>query len=81
MLIVRVQEQGQAVDYRAEWAGAGRLAQQGITADTLKPGDRVIVGGSPGRDASAHRIHLKSIQRPADGWSWEQRGRRRGGRR
>ena len=79
MVIVRVQEQGRAVDYRAEWAGAGRLARQDITADTLKPGDRVVIGGSPGRDASAHRIHLKSIERPADGWSWTQRGRRNGG--
>ena len=76
MVIVRVREQSRTVDYRAEWAGAGRLGQQGITAGTLKPGDRVIIGGSPGRDPSTYRIHLKSIERPADGWSWSQRSRR-----
>ena len=43
--------------------------------DTLKPGDRVIVTGSPGRNAAERKIHLKRIERPADGWSWG--GRRR----
>jgi hypothetical protein len=68
---------GQMVTFAAEWAGAGRLGQQGITADTLKPGDRVRIEGAPGRDASAHRIHLKSIERPSDGWTWAGRNRRR----
>jgi hypothetical protein len=40
------------------------------SADTLKPGDRVIITGAPGRNASERRIHLKSIERPADGWAW-----------
>jgi hypothetical protein len=65
---------GQAQRYGAEWAGAGRLRQQGIDQNTLKPGDRVVITGSPGRVANEFRIHLKGIERPADGWSW------RGGR-
>ena len=77
-VVVRAPDKdGQMVSFAAEWAGAGRLSQQGITADTLKPGDRVRIEGAPGRDASAHRLHLKSIERPADGWTWAGRNRRR----
>ena len=66
---------GQVQVYAAEWAGAGRLGRMGIDTTTLKPGDHVIVTGSPGRNSSEHRIHLKKIRRPNDGWAWE-RGRR-----
>lgn len=62
---------GQMRRYGAEWAGTGRLARVGITKDTIKPGDRVIVTGSPGRVANEYRVHLKRIQRPADGWNWQ----------
>ena len=61
--------------YGAEWANPNRLTRDGITTDTLRPGDRVIITGSPGRKASDNHIHLKRIERPADGWQW------RGGRR
>jgi hypothetical protein len=67
---------GHAQTYAAEWAGAGRLGRMGIDTATLKPGDHVIVTGSPGRNPSDHTIHLKQIQRPSDGWSWR-RGRGR----
>jgi hypothetical protein len=60
--------------YAAEWQNPNRLNQQGITKDTLKPGDRVVVVGSPGRIAGEYKLHLKGIERPADGWKW------RGGR-
>jgi hypothetical protein len=65
---------GQMRRYAAEWANPNRLGQQGITRDTLRPGDRVEVTGSPGRVASEYKLHLKGIVRPADGWRW------RGGR-
>jgi len=54
----------------AEWASPSRLSQQGVTRETLKPGDRVILTGSPDRDPAAYRMHLKRIERPADGWKW-----------
>jgi thiamine monophosphate kinase len=46
------------------------LSRDGVSRDTLKAGDRVIVSGNPGRDASEHRLRLHSIVRPADGWKW-----------
>ena len=67
---------GRLQTYAAEWGNPRRLGSQGITKDTLKPGERVVVTGSPGRTASEYKVHLKSIHRPADGWSWSG-GRRR----
>ena len=67
--------EGRVQTYSAEWGNPRRLGSQGVNKDTLKPGDLVIVTGSPGRTASEYKVHLKGITRPADGWSW------RGGRR
>ena len=61
---------GAMAKYGAEWANPSRLIQQGITRTTLKPGDTVILTGSPPRDPSEYRLHLKKIERPADGWTW-----------
>ena len=46
--------------YAAEWANPNRLSRDGITKETLTAGDRLIVMGSPGRNASENRIHLKA---------------------
>ena len=59
----------------AEWSNPNRLSRDGITKETLKPGDVVIVTGAPGRNAGENRIHLKRIERPADGWKWGMRPR------
>jgi len=63
--------------FAAEWSNPNRLARDGITITTLKIGDQVIVAGSPGRNPDEHRLHLKAIQRVADGWEWPQNRRRR----
>ena len=69
--------EGRMRTYAAEFASPSRLAREGVTKDTLKRGDIVEVTGSPGRTASDYKIHLKQIQRPADGWSWGGGRRRR----
>jgi hypothetical protein len=69
-------ETGQMQKFSAEWANPNRLQQQRITKDTIKPGDYVILTGSPGRNASEYKIHLKGIERPSDGWTWSMRNRR-----
>ena len=61
---------GQLQRFGAEWGNPNRLSRDGITATTLKAGDRVIVTGSPGRVATENKIHLKRVRRPADGWEW-----------
>jgi hypothetical protein len=56
--------------YAVEWGGGGQLNRQGVTRDTLKAGDHVIITGSPGRNPADHRLRMKSIFRPKDGWKW-----------
>jgi hypothetical protein len=64
--------QGNPNTWIAEWRSAGRLTNDGVTKDTLHAGDHVILTGSPGRDAADHKIHLKRLSRPSDGFHWDQ---------
>ena len=69
-------EAGQVQRISAEWANPSRLQQQRISKDTLKIGDLLTISGSPGRNASERKMHLKSVERPADGWNWRGRDAR-----
>ena len=69
-------ETGAIRQVSAEWASAARLKQWGIGEDALKPGDHVILTGSPSRNPTEYRMHLKTIQRRADGWQWSGPARR-----
>jgi hypothetical protein len=53
-----------------ECRGASRLRRQGFSPETLKPGERVILSGHPGRVAADHRLFVREIVRPQDGWTW-----------
>ena len=63
-------ESGQMQRWAIEWGAGLQLGQQGVTRDALKPGDHVIIEGNPGRNAADHRLRMRSILRPADGWKW-----------
>lgn len=56
--------------WAVEWGAGGALGDAGVTHDTLKPGDKVIVVGNPGRNPADHRIRMQSIERPSDGCKW-----------
>jgi hypothetical protein len=62
---------GQVQRWAIEWAGVGALTGEGVTRETLRIGDRVIVSGNPGRNVADHRLRLLSIERPLDGWRWQ----------
>ena len=66
---------GEPVTWSVEWNGSGRLGREGITADTLRPGDHVVIVGQPGRNPETHRLHVITITRKSDNWEWR-RGRR-----
>lgn len=61
---------GKMVTWAVEWGAGGALGEGNVKADTLKPGDKVIVTGNPARAAESHRLRMRSIQRPSDGWTW-----------
>ena len=71
------QQSGALLKFSAEWASPSRLQQRGISAETLRPGDRLIITGAPGRNPAERTIHLKTIERPADGWRWSGQPTRR----
>jgi hypothetical protein len=64
-------EKGETQMWSIEWGGGAQLSQAHVTRDTLKPGDHVVIVGNPGRDPVEHRVRIKSIARPSDGWKWE----------
>ena len=68
---INVQEQdGSTVRYVVEWGSVGQLGNQGVSRDSLKPGDHVIITGNPGRDPEDHRLRMLTFRRPKDGWTW-----------
>jgi hypothetical protein len=56
--------------WTVEWEAMGQLDHQGVTSMTLKPGDRVIITGNPGKNAGDHWLRAQTIVRPSDGWKW-----------
>jgi Family of unknown function (DUF6152) len=58
----------QPVKWEIEWASIRRLQQRGVARDAVKPGDHVIIEGYPSRDNLEHRLFLRGITRPSDGW-------------
>ena len=57
-----------------EWSGVGQLSNQGVTRETLKPGDEVVVVGNPSRVRGEMKALMVKLTRPADGFSWGGRG-------
>jgi hypothetical protein len=63
-------DKGEMQVWVIEGAAPGQLAEQGLTANRLRPGDKVIVTGIPGRIAEDHRLLLETVERPSDGFKW-----------
>jgi thiamine monophosphate kinase len=67
-----VDRKGLPIIFDVEWAPGGVLRQQGVRGDSFKAGDHIIVTGNPGRNASDHRLYLRTLDRPSDGFHTEQ---------
>lgn len=57
--------------WRLEMDNRGELTAIGMTADTLKRGDRVVVIGALAH-REANRLYIRRLDRPADGYGFEQ---------
>jgi hypothetical protein len=64
-------EKGETQLWVVEGAAPTQFAEKGVTRNTLRPGDHVIITGQPGRITGDHRMLLEKIERPSDGWKWE----------
>ena len=67
-----MEEDGSMARYAVEWGGAAQLGAQGVTRETLKLGDHLVISGNPGRNPSDHRVRMISLRRPRDGFGWVQ---------
>ena len=68
--VIAPDETGAMVRWAIEWQGAGQLGTQGMSAQTLKAGDSVVITGNPGRDPGEHRMRMVTMKRTSDGLSW-----------
>ena len=60
--------------WSVEWSGTGQLTRRGVTRETLKPGDAVVVVGNPSRVPGEYKALMVSLKRPLDGFTWGGRG-------
>ena len=59
--------------YTATWRAASQVERTGVTRNTLRVGDHVIVTGAPPRDPASHELMpVWEIVRPRDAWKWPQ---------
>jgi hypothetical protein len=73
-VIVDVTDQkGASQPWRLELDNRFELSGIGMTSETLKPGDRVVATGSRARNGT-RALYVRSLDRPADGFRYEQVG-------
>lgn len=56
--------------WAVEWAGTAQLGTQGVTRESLRVGDRIVVVGRPSRVTGDYRLLMVTLRRPADGFTW-----------
>jgi hypothetical protein len=64
---------GRAETWKLEMDNRYELVDVGVKPETFKPGDRIVVSGSRARDGS-RSLYLLRLDRPADGFWYEQVG-------
>ena len=65
-------EAGKMERWAVEWSGTSQLDRAGVTRDTLKIGDTVVVTIHPSRVAGEYRGLMVRLLRPSDGFNWGQ---------
>jgi hypothetical protein len=63
-------EKGVMQRWAVEWSGSGQLTNQGVTRDSLKVGDEVIIVARPSRMPGDYRALMVTLKRPSDGFTW-----------
>jgi hypothetical protein len=72
-LIVEVTEGGKTSEWRLEMDNRYELIDEGMSADTLKRGDRIVASGSQSR-TNPQSMYLMRLDRSSDGFRYEQIG-------
>ena len=56
--------------WSVEWAGTSQLSNRGITQESLKVGDAIVIVGRPSRVPGEFKLLMVNLTRPSDGFSW-----------
>jgi hypothetical protein len=72
-VMMDVQDKSGLQTWKLEMDNRHELVDVGVTATTLKPGDRLVVIGSPAYKES-RALYVRRLQRSADGFLYEQVG-------
>jgi hypothetical protein len=68
--ITVIDKDGKEQNWNIEWAAAGQLGGAGVSRDSLKAGDAVVITGNPARDPADQRLRMVTVKRTSDGFSW-----------
>jgi hypothetical protein len=69
-VLAEVVRNGVAEQWRFDMDDRGEMRDIGVTAETLRAGDRVAVAGHPARD-EPRRLYIQRFERPSDGFSYD----------
>jgi hypothetical protein len=72
-LTIAVERDGRVETWKLELDNRFELVDVGMSADTFRRGDQIVVKGGPARDKS-HALYAMRIDRRADGFWYEQVG-------
>ena len=53
-----------------EWSGTTQLGNSGITRDSLRAGDEIVILARPSRVPGEYRALMVTLKRPLDGFAW-----------
>ena len=63
-------ENGESERWAVEWSGTTQLGNAGVTRETLKIGDPVVIQARPSRVAGEYRALMLKLKRTTDGFTW-----------
>jgi hypothetical protein len=72
-VVVEIKDGRDTARWRGELDNRWELVAIGITEETLKPGDRLVLSGSVGRN-QPRSLYVWRLDRPVDGFWYEQVG-------
>lgn len=65
---------GRIEQWKLEMDNRSELVEAGMTRESLKRGDRVVVTGSLIRPPQSQALYIRKLDRPADGFQYQQLG-------
>jgi len=63
-------EGGASERWAVEWSGTTQLGNAGVTRETLKVGDAVVIQARPSRVPGEFRALMLKLKRTSDGFTW-----------